>query len=66
MRLNEKLFTEALGPRAAHPQDRKSWHVLNALASHDISVMRELLGMPTKVLAAARNPVGTFTNVIFQ
>jgi hypothetical protein len=64
--LNAQLFNEALGPKAANPLDKKTWHVLNALATHDMSVMRELLGMPIKCLAATRNPAGFFTSVIFQ
>jgi hypothetical protein len=40
--------------------------LLNGLATHDISAMRELIGMPQKVLKAARSPDGLFTWVMFQ
>ncbi|PYH84783.1 NAD binding Rossmann fold oxidoreductase [Aspergillus uvarum CBS 121591] len=40
------------------------WRILGGLGSHDLSAMREVLGMPTKVLGA--NLGFPFWNVIFQ
>nr|XP_018267467.1 uncharacterized protein I303_01454 [Kwoniella dejecticola CBS 10117]OBR89625.1 hypothetical protein I303_01454 [Kwoniella dejecticola CBS 10117] len=64
--LNEQQFQQAIGKKASNPLDKKTYFVLNVLASHDVSAMRELLGMPTGVVAATRNAAGSFTHVIFE
>lgn len=64
--LGDACLAEALGKKATNPLDQRSWMLLNGLATHDISAMRELIGMPQKVLKAARSPDGLFTWVMFQ
>nr|XP_019049572.1 hypothetical protein I302_03361 [Kwoniella bestiolae CBS 10118]OCF28502.1 hypothetical protein I302_03361 [Kwoniella bestiolae CBS 10118] len=66
LELNRQQFEQAIGDKASSPLDKKTYFVLNVLASHDVSAMRELLGMPTGVVAATRNATGSFTHVIFQ
>lgn len=36
-------------------RDRQTWGLLTGLSSHDISALRELVGMPRRVLSAARS-----------
>jgi hypothetical protein len=57
---------DSAAEKATNPLDQRSWMLLNGLATHDISAMRELIGMPQKVLKAARSPDGLFTWVMFQ
>ncbi|KAK4569421.1 hypothetical protein LTR86_003184 [Recurvomyces mirabilis] len=42
------------------------WFLLGGLGSHDLSVMREALGMPQKVLGCSLNADTPFWNVLFQ
>lgn len=62
------IFRQALGEKAANPKEVTFWNLLNSLASHDLSAMRELIGMPQKVLSVARHagPSGIFLSVHFQ
>ncbi|OXG73217.1 hypothetical protein C348_06179 [Cryptococcus neoformans Gb118] len=62
------IFRQALGEKAANPKEVMFWNLLNSLASHDLSAMRELIGMPQKVLSVARHagPSGVFLSVHFQ
>ncbi|CAK7202808.1 hypothetical protein SEUCBS139899_005535 [Sporothrix eucalyptigena] len=46
------------------PQSTRMWRVLGGLGSHDLSVMREALGMPQKVVGSAPN--FPFWNVLFK
>ncbi|GFZ46472.1 hypothetical protein JCM24511_04719 [Saitozyma sp. JCM 24511] len=64
--LGDACLAEALGKKATNALDQRFWMLLNGLATHDISAMRELIGMPQKVLKAARSPDGLFTWVMFQ
>lgn len=43
-----------------------TYRFMGGLSSHDLSAMRELLGMPTGVLAAARWNNGQFMSAIFK
>ena len=61
-----ELFASALGPKAKDPTSQRTWMLLNGLASHDLSAMRELIGMPQKVLCATRATNGLFVTVTFQ
>ncbi|KXJ96066.1 hypothetical protein Micbo1qcDRAFT_231189 [Microdochium bolleyi] len=57
------LETEC-GGVAVTPELTRMWHVLGGLGSHDLSVMREALGMPERVIGASlRRPIW---NVLFQ
>lgn len=64
--LSEEIYREVLGPRDSNALDRTTWSLLNGLASHDLSAMRELIGMPQKVISAARSLDGQWLWVTFQ
>lgn len=55
-----KLFGDPADDRA------RTWRLLCGLSSHDLSAMRELVGMPARVLSAARTPGTSFLHVVFQ
>lgn len=60
----ERLVREAIGEA---PQDLCSaYRLLCGLSSHDISAMRELIGVPNGVLGAAQWNAGRFINAIFE
>lgn len=59
-------FASALGSKSEDAKDRFTWGLLNGLASHDMSAMREMIGMPQKVLCATRSNDGMFMTVTFQ
>lgn len=50
------MLAEALGDAASDPRNVSTWGLLTGLSSHDISAMRELIGMPKRVLSASRSP----------
>ena len=50
--LQDKLLKEAIGD--APPDLRTAYNVMLGLSSHDLSAMRELLGVPQRVLYAAQ------------
>ncbi len=56
-----RLVKAAIGN--VSPQLASTYRLLCGLSSHDLSAMRELLGMPTRVIAA--HQAGTFLNVLF-
>jgi hypothetical protein len=60
------MLREALGVKVEDPRNHLTWRILNALASHDLSAMRELFGMPQKVLCASRNAEGKFITAMLQ
>ena len=45
------------------PESTKMWRLLNGLGSHDLSVMREALGMPSKVVGSSLG--GPFWKYVF-
>jgi predicted dehydrogenase len=55
------LVETAIGETSA--QLASTYRLLCGLSSHDLSAMRELLGMPARVVAAVQR--GTFLNVLF-
>ncbi len=59
----ERLVREAIGDR--HEAFGGVYRLLCGLSSHDLSAMRELLGMPERVLGAAVSGNGRFISVIF-
>jgi predicted dehydrogenase len=62
---DEELVTEALG--ANRPEDVKlAYRLMLGLSSHDLSAMRELLGMPGKVLFAAQRAGGRYLAAAFD
>ena len=49
-------LAENLGPDAHKDSNNAgSWQILGSLASHDLSAMRDVLGMPKKVLCSTRS-----------
>jgi hypothetical protein len=46
------LETEA-GGIAVTPESTSMWRMFGGLGSHDLSVMREVLGMPEKVVGSS-------------
>ncbi|WOO82118.1 Inositol 2-dehydrogenase [Vanrija pseudolonga] len=65
--LSDTMVRQAIGDkRAANALDRESWALLTSLSSHDISAMRELIGMPERVVGASRSPDSQFIWVMFQ
>jgi predicted dehydrogenase len=65
-RLRDKeLIDEALGGKPS-PTLQRAYSVLLGLSSHDISAMRELLGMPEKVLFAAQRGDGHYIAAAFD
>lgn len=47
-------------------ESRKAWSTLGSLGSHDLSAMREALGMPRKVLGCSLEMGRGFWNALFQ
>ena len=65
LRLDEELVIEALGNNSS--DDLKSaYRLLLGLSSHDLSAMRELLGMPSKVIFAAYRSKGRYLAATFD
>lgn len=65
----QAIADAALSPeQAASSRDVSTYRLLGSLGSHDLSAMRELLGMPTRCLAASRSkPDGPpFITAIFE
>ncbi|WVQ80389.1 hypothetical protein IAT38_002494 [Cryptococcus sp. DSM 104549] len=52
-------LTENLGERAtADPRNAHSWGLLHSLGSHDLSAMRDVVGMPERCITATRSDDG--------
>lgn len=60
----ERLITEAIGD--APDALRRAYGLLLSLGSHDISAMREMLGMPQKILYAAQRQHGMYLSAAFD
>lgn len=58
------LLAEALGE--APPDLRAAYSLMLGLSSHDLSAMRELLGMPQRVLYAAQRQGGVYLSAAFD
>lgn len=65
-KLSALQHAQALGPKAENRLDQLTWMLLNGLASHDLSALRELVGMPQRILSATRTPDGRFVTVVMQ
>lgn len=59
------LVDEALGGKST-PDIRRAYTLMLGLSSHDLSAMRELLGMPSKVLFAAQRGNGNYVAAAFD
>ena len=60
----QRLVSEAIGEA---PQDlRAAYRLLCGLSSHDLSAMREIIGFPNRVVAAAQWNGGRFISAIFE
>jgi predicted dehydrogenase len=62
--LRDRLITEAIGD--APPELRNAYGLLLGLSAHDLSAMRELLGMPQRVLYAAQRQGGLYLAATFD
>ena len=62
--MQDDLITEAIGD--ATPELRSAYSLLLGLSSHDLSAMRELLGMPRKVLCATQRQGGLYLSATFD
>jgi predicted dehydrogenase len=62
--VESQLFYEALGE--ASPELRRAYGMLLGLASHDISAMRELIGMPKSTLYATYRHGGAYITGAFD
>jgi predicted dehydrogenase len=62
---DEALMDEALGGEPS-PVLRRAYAVMLGLSSHDLSAMRELLGVPNKVLFAAQRSGGLYMAAAFD
>jgi predicted dehydrogenase len=62
---DEALVDEALGGKPS-PALRRAYAVMLGLSSHDLSAMRELLGVPNKVLFAAQRGGGLYMAAAFD
>jgi predicted dehydrogenase len=60
----ERLVREAIG--AAPPEIVRAYRLLLGLNSHDLSAMRELLGVPRRVVAARQWRGGNFMAALFE
>ena len=63
-RLQDELIVEAIGDVAK--ELRSAYGLLLGLSTHDISAMRELLGMPKRVLYAALRQGGLYISAAFD
>jgi len=57
----DRLVTEAIGE--ATPELVRSYRLLCGLSSHDLSAMRELIGMPNRVISASHWNDGSYLHV---
>ena len=62
--MHDERITEAIGN--APPELRSAYSLLLGLSSHDLSAMRELLGMPHKVLSATQRQGGLYLSATFD
>ena len=63
-RLRDERVKEAIGD--APPELQRAYGLLLGLSSHDLSAMRELLGMPQRVLYAAQRRGGLYLSAAFD
>jgi predicted dehydrogenase len=63
-RLRDDRISEAIGD--APPELQRAYGLLLGLSSHDLSAMRELLGMPRRVLYAAQRQGGQYLSAAFD
>ena len=62
---DEALVEEALGEKPGADLKR-AYRLMLGLSSHDLSAMRELLGMPKRVLYAAQRSAGLYLGAAFD
>ncbi|CAA9585825.1 MAG: GH109 [uncultured Thermomicrobiales bacterium] len=59
-----RLVSEAIGE--ASPELTRAYRLLCGLSSHDLSAMRELIGMPERVVSASQWHGGSFLHVVMD
>ena len=62
-RTGGQMVAAAIGE--APPELARAYRLLCGLSSHDVSAMRELIGLPRRVVSAAQWGGGSFLNVLF-
>ncbi|KAG8725321.1 hypothetical protein FRC09_002203 [Ceratobasidium sp. 395] len=63
----QAIATSALGAkRAQDPGLVDTYRLLTSLGSHDLSAMRELIGMPKRCIGAGKNADGSFLTALFE
>lgn len=62
--LRDERISEAIGD--APPDLRSAYGLLLGLSAHDLSAMRELIGMPKRVLSAAQRRNGLYLSATFD
>ena len=63
---SKQLLPDILGCRANNDIDRRTWGLLTGLTTHDVSMMRDFIGMPRDVIAARRSKDGLWIWIMFQ
>ncbi|KAI5478014.1 hypothetical protein MNV49_005706 [Pseudohyphozyma bogoriensis] len=61
-----KVAQDALGDKSSNPRDVATYRFLATLGSHDLSAMREIIGLPKSCFAATRSASGEFINALFE
>jgi predicted dehydrogenase len=64
MQLNDALTREAIGETS--PELQRAYSLMLGLSTHDTSAMRELLGMPKRVIYAAQHMGGLYLTAAFD
>jgi hypothetical protein len=62
----EKIAQAALGELTKNPRNKGLYRLLGGLGSHDLSAMRELIGLPKSCFAASRPASAPFLTALFE
>lgn len=62
----EKIAQAALGELTKNPRNTGLYRLLGGLGSHDLSAMRELIGLPKSCFAASRPAAAPFLTALFE
>lgn len=61
-----KIAETALDSLASNPRDVDTYRLLGSLGLHDLSAMRELIGLPKSCFAASRSSTGRFITAMLE
>lgn len=63
----QAIADAALGAKRAQDAGMvRTYRLLGSLGSHDLSAMRELIGMPKRCIGAGKNSDGLFITALFE